>query len=121
MNNQTKIYNLENPPHESYWTESAELDEYDLEEIKYFPPDAIFYWYCSGSYEGSGALIATKDGRWYTKDLSHCSCYGPMEDFASCIEEYKITLLDDILTMGSGEWVIEYAPLVELAKIHGYK
>lgn len=33
-----------------------------------------------GSYEGSGCAIAkTSDGKYYTAEYSHCSCYGPFD------------------------------------------
>jgi hypothetical protein len=40
---------------------------------------AVVYDYEAGSYEGSGyAVIRYADG-WDIVNLSHCSCYGPMD------------------------------------------
>jgi hypothetical protein len=98
------------------------FNKYDLENIPREPePEAIFYWYVTGSYEGSGELIAVKNGKWYMKCLSHCSCYGPMENFASDISDYNKNSLDELLASGTDDWKKGYAPLVELAKSKGYK
>lgn len=117
---------LKDSPKVYDWRNSEEceelfVDEWDLEKVKALEPDAVFYWYVTGSYEGSGALIAVKDGKWYTKDLGHCSCYGPLDDFATDISEYTKGSLDELLESGSDDWKKEYAPLVELARSHGYK
>ena len=61
-----------------YCSES-ELDEYDLEGLYKANAQAAFYWYASGSYEGSGQLLVVKDGKWYLHDMGHCSCYGPID------------------------------------------
>lgn len=40
------------------------------------------YWYEAGDYDGRGEAVALgKDGFLYLTDLSHCSCYGPFEDY----------------------------------------
>jgi hypothetical protein len=118
----TKMYSLKTSPKKSYrGNVCGKLSEFDVMEFESFPPDAIFYWYVNGGYDGYGALIAVKDNRWYIKDLGHCSCYGPLEDFATDISEYTIEKLDDILTKGTDDWQKEYDPLVALAKKKGYK
>lgn len=61
-----------------YDRDDTELDVYDLKNI---PKEVewIRYWYAQGSYDGSGMMILkTKDG-FYLHDMSHCSCYGPLE------------------------------------------
>lgn len=66
-----------------------DLDDYELKAVR---EDGRFewfiYWYESGSWEGSGYALAynKEDGLLHHKSLSHCSCYGPMEDWASCGE-----------------------------------
>ena len=42
--------------------------------------DVIIYWYESGCYEGHGDAIAIGEKVAYEAGLSHCSCYGPLED-----------------------------------------
>jgi len=40
----------------------------------------VVYWYEAGSYEGSGtAYLKDTEGNWWTKNLGHCSCYGPWD------------------------------------------
>jgi hypothetical protein len=44
----------------------------------------VVYWYESGSYEGDGEAVALHtDGTLHTFSLSHCSCYGPFEDWGN--------------------------------------
>lgn len=40
----------------------------------------VVYWYETGDWDGSGEAVGYKDGLLYIKNLSHCSCYGPMDD-----------------------------------------
>ena len=98
-------------------------DEYDMKEIvaDFGLPDAVFYWYVSGSYEGSGALLAIKDGKWFDKELGHCSCYGPLDSFAKSIKEYVHESLDSFIEKCTDDNKKAYMPLVELAKSKGYK
>lgn len=121
-----KKFILEKSPKVYSWSDSEDcteilFDKYDMELMEGCIPDAVFYWYVSGSYEGDGALIAIKDGKWYTQNLSHCSCNGPLDGFANNILEYIHRDLDTLLSMGTDEWKKGYLPLVELAKLHGYK
>ena len=44
----------------------------------------LVYWYEIGGYDGSGEAVALReDGMLVVKNLGHCSCYGPMEDWAT--------------------------------------
>ncbi len=121
-----KKFMLEKSPKVYDWRDSEECCElftnkWDMEKVEKCTPDAIFYWYVSGSYEGSGQLIATKENKWYCKGLSHCSCYGPIDDFADNILDYTYNSLDELLVKGSEDWLKEIRPLVDLAKSNGYK
>jgi hypothetical protein len=68
-------------------------DEYDLSYVK---DDYVWfvYFYSNGGYDGCGEAVALgKDGFLHCLDLSHCSCYGPMENWATktskvTVEEY---------------------------------
>ena len=71
----------------NYGEEADELSEYDIRDLKSLGLDEIFYWYTSGSYEGSGWLIARIGDLYGLFDISHCSCYGPVE----CVEVSDIT------------------------------
>lgn len=62
-----------------------QLSEWDLKEVQ---DDGRFewlvYWYEDGGYDGSGEAVALgKDGLLYIKNLGHCSCYGPMDGWAT--------------------------------------
>lgn len=77
-----KIGQSTDPDHRPYG-EETELEDYELKYIKDFA-DLIIYSYFTEPYEGSGnALIRNKDGTWAHTSLSHCSCYGPLENFDS--------------------------------------
>lgn len=62
-----------------------ELNDYDLAYINKDDYDWVVYWYLSDIYEGSGEAVAlnNKNGLLEYCNLSHCSCFGPMENFAS--------------------------------------
>lgn len=60
--------------------DSGELDKYDTEKIESHGFDLVLYWYAYGSYEGSGEMLARRDGRWAYANLGHCSCYGPVDN-----------------------------------------
>lgn len=60
-------------------TPSEELSSYDIREC---PEDIeeLWYWYKTGSYEGSGAGVARfSNGEYGFMDFCHCSCYGPCD------------------------------------------
>lgn len=62
------------------------------------------YWYENGGYDGSGEAVALckEDGLLHTWNLGHCSCYGPLDGWATGGE--KVTIYeytrekDDIMT-----------------------
>lgn len=116
-----KVFNLGKTRKRYSWKdaeETSELSEYDINKISKEGFDAVFYWYIEGCYEGSGAMIATKDGKWWFFDISHCSCYGPSENVSIDDNCYD---LDKILVLGTKEWSDDYIDLVELAKKEGFK
>lgn len=60
----------------SLYGDWAELYDSDLENIA---ADEIWYWYSTAWYEGSGHLIARVGDRYFHHDMSHCSCFGPLD------------------------------------------
>jgi hypothetical protein len=57
---------------------NQDMDDYDIKQIGDY--SKVIYHYTYGSYEGYGELVAyTEDGKLDVIDLSHCSCYGPLE------------------------------------------
>lgn len=63
------------------------FSEYDLEDWKY---DLIVYDYWCGNYEGSGFLVGKDDEGWFSMNLGHCSCNGPLNNDCRriCIKEF---------------------------------
>lgn len=63
------------------------LDEYNMAEVRETAHlyEWFVYWYEDGGYDGSGEAVALRkeDGKLVMKDLSHCSCYGPLEGWAT--------------------------------------
>ena len=120
-----KIYSLEEVPVGCGYSPKPNItkcDGIDFEDIEKqeIIPDAIFYWYESGNYEGIGSLIAVRNGKWYDKNLGHCSCYGPLEYFTTVESDYNYSSLEELLAQGTDDWQRSYIPLVELAKQNGY-
>ena len=76
-----KIYNYAKFPEgfDYNYGDICDFDTWDLERLKDF--DEVYYWYATGSYEGSGHLIGLLKGKWYMHDCGHCSCYGPLGHF----------------------------------------
>ena len=108
------IHNYGKIPEGLYYEygDAGELDDYDLEDI---PRDIeeIWYWYAIGSYEGSGNLIALRDGKYYLESLSHCSCYGPTEHLDFNIPYNSIEELERAAT---GEYTKEIKLLIDMIK-----
>lgn len=111
-------HSFSNQECEELFTTPWEMDKIKSLESE---PDAVFYWYVSGCYEGSGFLLATKDGKWCEVSLSHCSCYGPLENFPSSISEYKISSLKEVLNNATEDYASDVRPLIELARSYGYE
>ena len=55
-----------------------EFDEYDLSNGPHHF-DWLVYHYTAGSYEGSGVAVWKVGDVYGMQNLSHCSCYGPMD------------------------------------------
>ena len=96
----------------SYCDISA-LDVRDIEALQKLDVDEAWYWYASGSYEGSGQILMRKGDKYDIHDMGHCSCYGPTEN-ATFGGTYPS--LDEIQQKCSAEAYKEIAPLVEMAR-----
>lgn len=65
-----------------------DLSIYDYSVLDNYDISRIWYFYEIGDYDGTGYLIY-KSGKRYGKHyMGHCSCFGPLEDFA-CSPEYN--------------------------------
>lgn len=102
------------------WCEDfVELDEeYDLKDVYALNLDRAWYWYAQGSYEGDGAMLMLKEGKWSTESLSHCSCYGPTDGISFSDPSAS---LGELEKSGTEEWLKDYAPLIEAARGEGYE
>lgn len=82
-------------------------DGYDFKNVEF---DFLAYWYESGCYDGDGFAVFRKKTnagfRWFGKDLSHCSCYGPFDGASA-------------LLCGSGSDVIPEIPECEYLDADG--
>lgn len=113
-------YNAFPPGHDNRYESIDELSEFDLDKLRAKDVKKVWYWYAYGSYEGSGKMLMCKGQMWYTHDLNHCSCYGP-------IEEDDLTFNDGWKTLAAlekshtKEAFEDIAPLVEMARKAGYK
>lgn len=72
---------------------------YDLD---YLPGDAdwVVYSYENYGYEGDGELVYKHNGRLFTLNLSHCSCYGPLDRLPGT-EVFKEDFLGHQVLLGS--------------------
>jgi hypothetical protein len=76
------IHNLNKFPAELNYRYGAldELSSYDMGYLnRYYDADEVWYWYSSGSYEGSGQMLIRKGDLYDIHDMGHCSCYGPLD------------------------------------------
>lgn len=61
------------------------------QDVPYDLPDQderfewLVYWYEDGGYDGNGECVGynKEDGMLYTKNLGHCSCYGPFDGWGT--------------------------------------
>lgn len=118
----TKIYKVDYPK-EGRYCEDDELSENEIQNIKASNADVAIYTYGTGSYEGDGDLLLMKDGFWMFKSLSHCSCYGPVEEPINLKKDFDraYTSLDELSESVSKEYFKDLKPLMDKAKELGLK
>lgn len=75
--------------------------------------DFMLYYYNDDCYAGWGECILHKNGKWYIHGLSHCSCYGPLEDIDW---DDGIKDLVDINGKITGTYLKEVLPLIDWIK-----
>ena len=61
------------PPTTHDYSDPSELGDGSLHTVESEGAEEVWYWYSSGSYEGSGELLARKGNEWAFHGLSHCS------------------------------------------------
>ncbi len=70
------------------------------------------YRYGTGSYEGDGNMIHKKNGKYYMSVLSHCSCYGPLEN----ISAFAYASIEEITKVSSEGLNAELEDIVKAVK-----
>ena len=96
------------------------LDEDELEKVAYYLGhliDEAWYWYAEGNYDGSGQLLMRKGTLWDMHDMSHCSCYGPIDEARFTGRYESLEKLWDACTE---EQQAEVKPLVGMARKAGF-
>ena len=83
-----------------------DLDDYELENLDGI--EEAWYFYKSGSYEGSGQMLARVGDLWDIHDMGHCSCYGPLEKFS-----FNGKTLAQVHAMQSADYAKETAELFD--------
>lgn len=87
---------------EVYQVGKTALDEYDFDELNKEDYLWIVYNYHYEDWEGNGvAILLRKDGQLLKKNLSHCSCYGPMDTstWDDCPIQFEPITLEEILSV----------------------
>ena len=71
--------------------------------IRMDEPDHVFAVYEQGNYEGSALVLFAKDGKMFSVEGSHCSCYG-LEGQWEPHSESKETILKQATESSWGLW-----------------
>lgn len=111
-----KIQHMTKTPSSYYGGESEaeELGEYDIDRLKRQGVQEAYYWYLSGSYEGSGYMVFKKADKWGEHDMGHCSCYGPLGDDGDLVAKYDSPR--EILELATNDYRAYVEPLVLMAE-----
>jgi hypothetical protein len=110
------IFNVKLKERKHSWADDyCPFSDYEIEDLGKLNLDHAWYWYAYGSYEGDGAILMLKDGKWNWDSLGHCSCYGPTDNLAF---NPSYDSLDDLLSHCSDYAKEDLALLVEAAKAH---
>lgn len=94
--------------------EPTELDDYEIRDLEGKGLVKVWYWYTTGSYEGSGQLLALDSaGKYHVHDMGHCSCNGPTDGFST---SDPFDSLDDIARRCSPDLMKDLRVLIEAAR-----
>lgn len=87
-----------------------ELSEYDLENLDKNRPldvavEQLIYAYHDGGYDGYGvAVYLDNKGKWHLDEISHCSCYGALDEGFNKIGYTKDQLIELLNKRASEYW-----------------
>jgi len=85
-------------------------EAYDEDILEDFGVTFVIYYYENEGYEGLGKCLAYKEGKWYTNDLGHCSCYGPFDNFP---ENTFDNIEDAIVDLHDMDWSKYFIHIIE--------
>lgn len=77
--------------------EDAGHDYLDIMDIEF-----MVYDYTAEMYEGYGNALFYKEGKWFTHNMGHCSCYDPFEELN--LEEPFDTLEEAMVDLYDKDW-----------------
>lgn len=92
-----------------------DLGSYYLDILDEHGVHRAYYWYQSGSYDGSGYILMMRNNTWQWHSMGHCSCYGPFENI-----DWKTDAWTDIQSLVPGLERIKQWNILEAIKQDGY-
>lgn len=109
------ITHIVEPPSGGYY--SGPTDELSKEELSSVPDfvQEIWYWYTGGGWDGQGYMLLRSGDEYQIASLSHCSCYGPMDDIGS-LQESQFKPFDSLFSNCTKDYLRDIQPLLDLAK-----
>ena len=87
-----------------------ELSGYEVENLNKNRPldiavDVLIYAYHNGGYDGHGvAVYLDNKGKWHLDEISHCSCYGALDEGFNKIGYTKDQLTELLKKRASEDW-----------------
>lgn len=90
-----------------------ELSEYDLANLNRNRPldvavEQLIYSYYDGGYDGDGvAIYLDSKGQWHLDEISHCSCYGALDEGFNKIGYTKDQLIELLEKRASEDYLAD--------------
>lgn len=79
--------------------------------------DEVWYWYACSLDDGLGQLLMRHGNKWDIHDMSHCSCYGPVDEAKFSGRYHSLKELQDVC---SKELLDGVMPLIRMAQKEGF-
>lgn len=109
------IIHVVQPPNGGYY--SGPTDEFTREELRSVPDfvQEIWYWYTGGGWDGQGYMLLRSGDEYAIGSLSHCSCYGPLEDVGG-YEEKGFVEFEKLYSNCTKDYLRDIQPLLDAAR-----
>ena len=92
-----------------------------IDPLKVVGAEAIFYYYTSEPYAGSGDMLIWARGGWYYHNMGHCSCYGPLEYLSDSLKTpVGDTLVDVEYVLRGDQFKYNLKDVIALAREKEY-